>query len=192
VSATRGVSATVQPRARSFAPVIGAGAHILILGSMPGTASLAAHQYYAHPYNQFWNIFGQLCGAGRELPYAERLQRLTSHGFALWDVLHSCVREGSLDSAIEHHTAVPNDIPGLLHRYPSVTRICCNGGTAHTALLRYFGEELRALGTEVRRLPSTSPANASYRPARKLSAWRCALGDAFSSISAFGDGRSQP
>ncbi len=169
------VRGSADTRARSFAAVVGDGARILILGSMPGAASLAAGQYYAHPYNRFWSILGQICGAGREVPYDERLQYLKSHGFALWDVLHSCVREGSLDSAIEHHTAVPNDIPGLLRRQPSIVRICCNGGAAHAALLRYFGDELRALRTEVLRLPSTSPANAGCSPASKLAAWREAL-----------------
>jgi len=162
-------------RACSFAAVVGDGPRILILGSMPGTVSLAAGQYYAHPYNQFWNIVGQLCGASRELPYGHRLQRLKAHGLALWDVLHSCVRAGSLDSAIEQQTAVPNDIPALLRRQPSIRRICCNGGTSHATLLRHFGSELQELDIEVRRLPSTSPANATCSPARKLAAWGEAL-----------------
>lgn len=169
------MSATVAARARSFAAVVGEAPRILILGSMPGTASLAAAQYYAHPRNQFWNIMERLSGAGRELPYAERLQRLKAHGFALWDVLHSCVRAGSLDSAIEHHSAVPNAIPALLRRHRSIRRICCNGGTSHATLLRHFGTELQDFDIEVRRLPSTSPANATYSPARKLAAWREAL-----------------
>lgn len=164
-----------QARARSFPAVLGERPRILILGSMPGTASLAAGQYYAHPYNQFWNILGQICGAGPELPYGQRLQRLTLRGLALWDVLHSCVRVGSLDSAIEHQTALPNDIPRLLRRHPSIRRICCNGGTSHAALRRYFGHELQGLSIEVCRLPSTSPANATCSPARKLVAWREAL-----------------
>ncbi|HTW73484.1 MAG TPA: DNA-deoxyinosine glycosylase [Steroidobacteraceae bacterium] len=162
-------------RARSFAAVVGGGARLLILGSMPGAASLAARQYYAHPYNRFWSILGEICGAGGELPYPRRLHCLKSHGFALWDVLHSCVRVGSLDSSIERRSARPNDIPGLLRRHPGIVRICCNGATAHAALLRYFGPELRALGVEVRRLPSTSPANAGCPPADKLAAWRAAL-----------------
>ncbi len=162
-------------RARSFAPVVGEGARVLILGSMPGAASLAAAQYYAHPFNQFWSILGEICGAGRELPYAQRLQRLRSCGFALWDVLRSCVRVGSLDSAIEHRSAIANDIPGLLRRQPGIERICCNGATAHAALLRHFGHPLQAQGLDVRRLPSTSPANAGCTREAKLAAWRAAL-----------------
>lgn len=171
-------------RARSFAAVVGDGARILILGSMPGAASLAAQQYYAHPFNQFWSICGEICGAGRELPYVERLRRLRAGGFALWDVLHSCVRVGSLDAAIEHHSAIANDIPGLLRRQPGIVRICCNGATAHAMLLRYFGRELQALGMDVRRLPSTSPANAGCPAANKLAAWRAALRDARGESSA--------
>jgi hypoxanthine-DNA glycosylase len=162
-------------RARGFAPVVARDARILVVGSMPGAASLAAGEYYAHPQNQFWRIVGEICGAGRELPYPLRLQRLTAGGIALWDVLESCVRAGSLDSAIEHHSAVANDIPGLLRIAPQIRRICCNGATAHHALRRYFGAALDALGITVLRLPSTSPAHASWSYARKLAAWRAAL-----------------
>jgi hypoxanthine-DNA glycosylase len=168
-------SAAKRLRARSFAPVLAPGAQVLILGSMPGTASLAANHYYAHPHNQFWRILGVICGATPELPYAERLERLTAHGLALWDVLESCLREGSLDAAIEHHSAIANDIPGLLERAPQIRRICCNGATAHRALLGYFAAPLAALGVTVLRLPSTSPANASCSFARKLELWRAAL-----------------
>jgi double-stranded uracil-DNA glycosylase len=164
-------------RARSFAPVVAPDARVLILGSMPGTASLAAGRYYAHPYNQFWRILGEICGAGPELDYAMRLQRLRAHGLALWDVLASCVRPGSLDSAIEHASAIANDVPGLLRTAPHLRRICCNGATAYHGARRYFGDELDALGVTVLRLPSTSPANAGWSFARKLAAWRAALED---------------
>jgi hypoxanthine-DNA glycosylase len=163
------------PRARSFAPLLAADARLLILGSMPGTASLTAGQYYAHPQNQFWRIVGESCGAGPHLPYAMRLERLRAAGIALWDVLESCVRTGSLDSAIEHHSAIANDIPQLLRAAPQIRRICCNGATAHHGLRRYFGAQLDALGITVLRLPSTSPANASWSFSRKLTAWRAAL-----------------
>ena len=152
-------------------------ARVLILGSMPGTASLAAAQYYAHPYNQFWRILGQICGAGPELAYPLRLERLRMRGIALWDVLDSCVRPGSLDSAIEHTSAVANDIPGLLRTASHIRRICCNGATAYRGVRRYFGDDLDARGITVLPLPSTSPANASLRFERKLAAWRAALED---------------
>jgi len=169
----------MNARVRSFAPVARPDARLLILGSMPGTVSLAAHRYYAHPHNQFWRIMGALCKAGPELPYEQRLERLQARGIALWDVFASCARPGSLDSSIEHASAVVNDIPALLQRCAQITRICCNGTTAYTAFTRHLGAELARLrpSLEIARLPSTSPANASWSPARKLAAWRAALSD---------------
>jgi hypoxanthine-DNA glycosylase len=163
-------------RVQSFAPVVGPGTRILILGSMPGVASLDARQYYAHPRNHFWRIVGQLCGAGPDLPYEQRLQALLRQQLGLWDVLQSCVRGGSLDAAIEQHSAVANDLLPLL-RAGSVIRLCCNGSTAYTALQRHFGQQLAREfpQIDVRRLPSTSPANASWSYARKLAAWTEAL-----------------
>jgi len=144
---------------------------------MPGAASLAASQYYAHPQNQFWPIMEAICGAGRALPYALRLQRLQDHGIALWDVLQSCVRPGSLDSAIEASGAEPNDIPALLRSHRNITRICCNGGTAHRELLRHYGPELQREFARIAivKLPSTSPAHAGMRLAQKASAWITAV-----------------
>jgi TDG/mug DNA glycosylase family protein len=164
-------------RVYSFQAVVGNGARILILGSMPGVASLGAHQYYAHPRNQFWSILQKLSGHAAALSYEERLQLLRARHLALWDVLHSCVRPGSLDAATERHSARPNDLPALLHATPSIGRLCCNGGSAHSALRRYFGKTLAREfpQLQVHRLPSTSPANASWSFARKLDAWRQAL-----------------
>ncbi|MFI4869825.1 MAG: DNA-deoxyinosine glycosylase [Steroidobacterales bacterium] len=166
-------------RVHGFPAVIGADARILILGSMPGVASLNAQQYYAHPRNHFWRIMGEICGAGPELPYRERLQVLLHERLGLWDVLQSCVRGGSLDAAIEHHSATANDLPALLRRSASLRRLCCNGGTAYTTLRRHFGEPLAREfpRLEICRLPSTSPANASWSYRRKLEAWSQALRD---------------
>jgi hypoxanthine-DNA glycosylase len=163
-------------RVHSFPALFGAGTRILILGSMPGVASLDAQQYYAHPRNQFWNIMGAICGAGPELPYAQRLQGLLDQGLGLWDVLRSCVRSGSLDTAIELDSATANELLPLL-RQGHVRRLCCNGGTAFTALQRHFGQALAREfpQLDIRRLPSTSPANASWSYARKLAAWAQAL-----------------
>jgi TDG/mug DNA glycosylase family protein len=165
-------------RVQGFPAVIGADTRILILGSMPGIASLNAQQYYAHPQNHFWRIMGEICGAGPELPYAQRLQALLCRRLGLWDVLQSCVRGGSLDAAIELDSAVANDLLPLL-RSGAVTRLCCNGGTAHRALRHHLGEPLEREfpHIEICRLPSTSPANASWSFSRKLAAWSQALRD---------------
>jgi hypoxanthine-DNA glycosylase len=161
----------------SFPAVIANDARVLILGSMPGVVSLRASEYYAHPRNQFWRVMGELCGAGPDLPYPQRLQVLLDHHVALWDVLHTCVRPGSMDASIEHHSARPNDLAALLRRANGIGRICCNGGTAHSALIRFFGAQLAQAfqRIEVLKMPSTSPANASWSYARKLAAWRSGL-----------------
>jgi TDG/mug DNA glycosylase family protein len=163
-------------RVHSFPAVIDAGTRIMILGSMPGIASLDAAQYYAHPRNQFWRLMGEIGVAGPELPYRQRLQALLARGVGLWDVLHSCVRQGSLDAAIEQRSAVPNALLPLLRTSP-VMRLCCNGNTAYAALQRHFGKPLAAefAYIDIRRLPSSSPANASWSYARKLAAWTDAL-----------------
>jgi hypoxanthine-DNA glycosylase len=97
---------------------VGSHARALILGSMPGAASLRAAQYYAHPRNQFWPIMGELVGADPALPYEQRLDRLTSAGIALWDVFARCEREGSLDAHIRDDTAVANDFAEFF-RFPA-------------------------------------------------------------------------
>ena len=156
-------------RVRSFAPVARADARILVVGSMPGEESLRRGEYYGHPRNAFWRIAGALWGFDARLPYGERLESLKRAGVALWDVLGSCRREGSLDADIED--AVPNDLPGLLAGCPGVRVIGCNGGTAHAALRRFFPElEERAV-----RLPSTSPAAAMWTFDQKLAMWAQAL-----------------
>jgi TDG/mug DNA glycosylase family protein len=121
-------------RVYSFPAVVGTAPRILILGSMPGVASLDASEYYAHPRNQFWRIVMTLCGTDAQLSYEERLRVLRDHGLALWDVLHSCVRPGSLDASIEHRSAKPNDLMALLRRTGSIRRLCCNGAAAGTRL----------------------------------------------------------
>jgi len=159
---------------QSFPPIIAPGARLLILGSMPGAASLSAGQYYAHPRNAFWPILGTLCGFPAEAPYAVRVAALQVAGVAVWDVLQSCVRPGSLDTAIERSSEVANDIVGLLARHPGIRRIGFNGGTAEAAFRRHVPAAAVA-GLQLLRLPSTSPANASWSFERKLAAWSAAF-----------------
>ena len=155
-------------------PVLPAQPRLLILGSMPGAASLSAACYYAHPRNQFWPIMGALFGAAPERPYAERLQILQAQGIALWDVVGSCRRSGSLDSAIERDSVHFNPIDILLQDNPSIGHIICNGGTAMRLLRQGFRQVLAIHWPDltIRQLPSTSPAHAAMRPADKLAAWR--------------------
>lgn len=146
-------------------------AQVLILGSMPGAASLAAGQYYAHPRNLFWPIMGELIGAGPERPYALRLQLLQRHGIALWDVFESCLRPGSLDADIAE--ARTNDFASFFAEHPSIARVFCNGATAYDNFRRRVLPTLRQADALVCvRLPSTSPANAGLPRADKLAAWR--------------------
>lgn len=156
-----------------FPPVVGARPRVLILGSMPGKASLEQQQYYAHPRNAYWRIMGDLLGAGAELPYAERLERLTDSGVALWDVLESCFRHGSLDSNISDATARPNDFAGLFARHGSIRCVFFNGRKAADVYRRKVLGEIEPAypGLVYQTLPSTSPAHAARTYEQKLREW---------------------
>jgi hypoxanthine-DNA glycosylase len=162
-----------MPRVRSFRPIADRNADILILGSMPGRASLAARQYYAHPRNAFWRIAAQLLGFDRALPYAKRVRALQSARIALWDVLQSCTREGSLDARIEN--AIANDLSAFFRSHGKIRHVFFNGATAEATFKRHVLPTLGERAVRYRRLPSTSPANASLSLARKLRAWRAIL-----------------
>jgi len=162
---------------RSFAPIADAKARVLILGSMPGKASLAAGQYYAHPQNLFWRILGEVAGVGPALPYEARARALKSRGIALWDVLESCAREGSLDSAIDDASISANDFASFYRAHPRIAHVFFNGAKAEACYRRHV---LPALGDApappgYHRLPSTSPANASMSRAHKHRVWTQAL-----------------
>jgi hypoxanthine-DNA glycosylase len=149
-----------------LAPVIAANTRILILGSFPGAASLAAQQYYAHPQNQLWPILSSLTGEDlRALPYADRLPCLLSHRIGLWDVLGACERKGSLDANIRKPAA--NDFAHLRELCPVLETVGFNGRTSGK-----FAPQFAAAGYRTLALPSTSPAHASLTFAQKLAAWR--------------------
>jgi len=159
---------TTEPPAllRGLPPVIGPRTRLLVLGSFPGVASLQAGEYYAHPRNHFWPILSALWGLDlRALPYAQRIDAVRERGLGIWDVYAHCRREGSLDSAIED--AEYNDLAGLKRRAPALRGIAHNGGESARAM-----RHTASLGVPVARLPSTSPANASWSFERKLAAWR--------------------
>lgn len=148
-------------------------ARVLILGSMPGQASLAAGQYYAHPRNAFWPILAAYCGVPADAPYAERVAALSRSRIALWDVLQSCTRPGSLDSAISDPE--PNDFAGLFRRCPQVDTILFNGGAAAALFARHVLPGLANPPAQRIILPSTSPAHAAKSLVAKQVAWHAAL-----------------
>jgi double-stranded uracil-DNA glycosylase len=157
----------------SFPPITSTTARVLILGTMPGRVSLRERQYYAHPQNAFWRIIGAILGFDPALPYHERVASVQSAGIAIWDVLKACVRAGSLDSAIDAASVVPNDVAAFLAQHPQVRRICFNGATAQALYMKHVRPRLGS-DPEVQylRLPSTSPANASWSFADKARAWQ--------------------
>lgn len=156
---------------RCFPPVAAADARLLILGSMPGKASLEADRYYAHPRNAFWRIMGDLLGAGPDLPYPERLEKLKAAGIALWDVIAACERDSSLDADIVGTTVRPNDFSAFFAVHRSIDRIFFNGATAETNFRRLVLPGLSGAERRLLRLPSTSPAHAGMSYAEKLAAW---------------------
>ena len=155
-------------------PAVDAGIRVLVLGSMPGEASLRAQQYYGHPRNRFWPLLSMLFGFDATLPYPQRMAALNAAGVGLWDVLGECVRPGSLDSAILRGSEAANPIAALCAGLPRLRTIALNGGKAAQTFARHVvpqfdDEALRRL--TILSLPSTSPANASYALPRLQAAW---------------------
>ena len=166
-------------KASSFEAIAGPDARVLILGTLPGAASLASGQYYAQPRNAFWGIMDELVGAAVTLPYKERVQRLVDRRVALWDVCASARRTGSLDTAIQSASVLPNDIAGFCLSHVNVGLICFNGVKASELFRRLVLPELKPAASAIRRvtLPSTSPTYAAMPFKKKLEAWREALAD---------------
>lgn len=157
---------TAALRLHGLAPVVDARTRLVVLGSFPGAASLAAGQYYAHPRNRFWPLMSALVGEDLvALDYGPRLDALRAHGIGLWDVHASCERAGSLDSAIR--AAEPNDLARLRTLAPGLRAVLHNGQAS--ARERHV---TAGLGLEVHVMPSTSPANAAWSLARHVAHWR--------------------
>lgn len=159
---------------RGFPPIAGRDARLLILGSMPGAASLAAAQYYAHPRNAFWPILESVWDIPATLTYTARVRAVRAAGLAIWDVLARCQRKSSLDADIEHATVVVNDFNGFFRRHPLIQLIAFNGGTAHALYRRHVLPTLPAPLQQIAmlRMPSTSPAHAALSLQRKAQRWR--------------------
>ena len=154
-------------------PLINAHTRVLILGSFPGVRSLQSQQYYGHPQNQFWKlIFSIILASSREeycaSSYEIRSNHMLQRGIGCWDVYASCEREGSLDSAIRN--AQLNDLASLKNLCPKLQAIAHNGGESYS-----HAKHTEALGLPVYKLPSSSPANATWSFERKLFAWQEAL-----------------
>lgn len=154
-----------------FAPLVGPGARVLILGSLPGVASLQAGAYYAQPRNAFWPIMGALFGAGPGLDYRQGVALLRAHGVAVWDVLHAAVRPGSLDAAIDPATQVANDFAGFFAANPDLGHVFFNGAKAEALFFRLVTARPCRVDCAYTRLPSTSPAHAALSLADKRAAW---------------------
>lgn len=155
-------------RLNGLAPIEAPDARMLILGSMPGAASLAARQYYAYPHNHFWQLVFVMLGEADPAEYEVRIGLLRKRKIALWDVIQSCERTGSLDKDIRN--AAPNDIPAFLHAHPDIKTVCFNGTTAQRMYDRNF-ERLNDMRYIL--LPSSSPVPRRHIRtfADKLPAW---------------------
>lgn len=156
--------------------------HTLVLGTMPGQKSLQLQQYYAHPRNALWPIMCALATNGipsyavhQDLSYEQRCKLITTAGFALWDVLASCERPGSLDSDIVRHSELANPIPQLIIRHPELRIVACNGRTAEALFKRHILPQLVDPMPIIVNLPSTSPAMATLTLQEKFERWRSEL-----------------
>ncbi|TXI91816.1 MAG: DNA-deoxyinosine glycosylase [Burkholderiaceae bacterium] len=153
---------------RCFPPVVDTDTRLLILGSLPGDASLAKQQYYAHPQNRFWHLLGDVLNVNLlEINYQQRLKTLLKHHIGLWDVVAQAKREGSLDSNITERD--DNDLHALLDTLPNLKAIAFNGGTANKIGLKILGH--RASAFQIYALPSSSPAY-TLPYAEKLQQWQ--------------------
>jgi TDG/mug DNA glycosylase family protein len=165
-------------RIEGFPPLARSDARVLVLGSMPSRESLARQQYYAHPRNAFWPIMSRLFGL-RETAYTARAAELTAHGVAVWDVLRTCTRPGSLDSAIDEASIVTNDFAAFFAAHPDIRRVFFNGAKAESVYLRRVLPSLAGAAAALphHRLPSTSPAHAGLDLDAKTAAWRALIGN---------------
>lgn len=160
-------------RSQGFPPVASVDARSLVLGSLPGARSIAEQQYYAHPQNAFWRIMRELFGI--EGDYETRCVQLNANGIALWDVLHSSVRPGSMDADIRMGSAAVNDFAAFFAAHPDIRTVAFNGKKAEQLFTRFVEPEVRITGVRRVALPSTSPAYASMPFSGKLKLWRDAL-----------------
>lgn len=154
-----------------FSPIARSDAKILILGSMPGEASLQKQEYYAHPRNAFWPIMCRLLDAPEDLSYIKRKQLLVDNNIALWDVLKRCYRKGSLDSKIKQETIEANDFATFFQQHVNISAVFFNGAKAEQLFKKYVLKGSQIPTLEYQRLPSTSPAHAALDLQQKSRLW---------------------
>jgi hypoxanthine-DNA glycosylase len=153
-------------RISSFPPIIFKDSKILILGSVPGIKSLEMQEYYAHPQNKFWKILFELFDTEFTIDYSKKLKFLEKNKIAVWDVIDSCERVGSLDSKIKNE--VTNDILNLLEEFPNIKALYCNGGKSFKNVQKMVGKNFNI---PIYLLPSTSPLH-TISLEKKLEAWK--------------------
>jgi hypoxanthine-DNA glycosylase len=157
----------IPARSHAFPPVVNAHTRVLILGSLPGAASLAAQRYYAHPRNLFWPLTGAVIGHADlpAQPYEQRLEALKDAGIGLWDTIRSAIRPGSLDAAIREAEHAP--LADLVATLPALRAVAFNG----QASAKIGHRQLAGTGLALIDLPSSSPAHAAMSLADKCNQW---------------------
>jgi len=155
-----------EVKIEGLAPVVNDHSRVIILGTMPSVESLRKQAYYGNDRNLFWKLMAKVTGKGVPLDYEERKAFLLGNNIALWDMCQTCVREGSLDSAISEET--PNDIPFFVQKHPGIRAIAFNGKASAMLFAKYFGS---IEGVELYSMPSTSQANASIKWEVKVGEW---------------------
>ena len=153
-------------RVSSFPPIISERSKILILGSVPGVKSLEMQQYYAHPQNQFWKIIFEIFEEDFTADYQKRTEIIRKNNIALWDVIDTCEREGSLDTKIRNEEH--NDILKILREHPNIKAVFCNGQKSFKNLKKILGKEAEIPALV---LPSTSPLH-TIPLEKKLAEWK--------------------
>ncbi len=161
---------------KSFDYIVNDNTHTMVIGSMPGVASLNAGEYYAHKHNLFWQLVFEAFGEEYSSPdFNTKTTLLLAHGIGLWDAAKSCTRDGSLDTNIKN--VIPNDFKMLFQKYPNIKRLLFNGQKAFQLFKKYNAPLLNDLDYII--LPSTSPANASIPLCQRKQAWIRALTNVF-------------
>ncbi|MDO9169927.1 MAG: DNA-deoxyinosine glycosylase [Methylobacter sp.] len=164
-----------KPLLFCFDPIADLNVELLILGSMPGQESLTANQYYANHRNAFWKIMAEILGFDPGVSYETRLQALKTGRIALWDVLQSCTRVGSLDARIDANSITANDFQGFFRRHKKIRAVFFNGAKAESVYRQHVLPSVSSVAVSYSRLPSTSPAHASLSYEQKLQLWQAAL-----------------